>query len=183
MSVEADLLGAPTRDRTEDPRIKSPLLCQLSYRGSERESSIGHDALPGRFWSKVRVIGDCWVWLASLNSRGYALFSVEGRARLAHRVAYEALVGPIPDGLTIDHLCRIKRCVNPAHMEPVSVLENIQRAYLANRPSHCPRGHEYTPENTHVKLRRTGPMAGQINRTCRACERAARALRAEGVTA
>jgi hypothetical protein len=74
-------------------------------------------------------------------------------------------VGPIPEGLTIDHLCRAIRCVNPAHLEPVTNAENIRRAALANARSHCPHGHEYTPENSYFD-----PKGG---RRCRECQRLA----------
>ena len=85
-----------------------------------------------RFWSKVdkNGPGGCWLWTASLNNRGYGRFGPTGQRKLvrAHRWAYEAVVGPIPDGLVIDHLCGVKRCVNPAHLEPVTNFENLRRA-------------------------------------------------------
>lgn len=111
----------------------------------------------------------CWLWTASVNSKGYGLVNVGGgRIALAHRVAYESTVGPIPDGLTIDHLCRVKRCINPAHLDPCTRRENAQRAAEQDRPTHCPHGHEYTPENTRTKVRRNG----NVNHTCLTCERA-----------
>jgi hypothetical protein len=70
----------------------------------------------------------------------------EGRPLAAYRVAYILLVGPIPEGLQLDHLCRVASCVNPAHLEPVTQQENIRRQLAAI--THCPKGHEYTPENT-----------------------------------
>lgn len=128
---------------------------------------LGHPDLSRRFWDKVEVSeSGCWVWVGALNSRGYGCFGVEGVSQLAHRVIYDVLVGSIPEGYTIDHLCRTKPCVNPAHLEPVTLRENIARAYALSRPTHCPYGHEYTPENTRTKHRSNG----QINRTCRTCE-------------
>jgi len=86
--------------------------------------------LTERFWSKVTQRGDCWIWTHSTNSRGYGLSAIAGTGKiyLAHRLAYESLRAEIPAGLTIDHLCRVKACVNPWHMEPVTVAENNRRS-------------------------------------------------------
>lgn len=90
----------------------------------------------------------CVLWTGCLNSRGYGCFSFGGKGKtvLAHRWVYEHFVGPIPAGLTIDHLCRVRRCVNPAHMEPVSVAENNRRGWSPPaknaRRTTCLRGHE-----------------------------------------
>jgi hypothetical protein len=90
-------------------------------------------------------------------------------------MAYEMLVGPVPDGLELDHLCRVPACVNPDHLEPVTHIENVRRgrSYWAER-THCSAGHEYTRENTRITKR---------GRTCRACknetERAARRRKRE----
>lgn len=94
-----------------------------------------------RFWAKVDKqtddCCDCWLWTACVMRSGgthpYGLFKVSEKNMLAHRVAYEMLVGPIPDGLVIDHLCRQTLCVNPAHMEPVSQGENVRRGWRARR--------------------------------------------------
>lgn len=109
-----------------------------------------------RFWPKVdvRTADECWPWLAWLDRHGYGMISRGGRGNgmaFAHRVAYEICVGPIPDGLEIDHLCRNPSCVNPAHLEPVTHIENIRRGNAGQfwrEKTHCPHGHEYTPENT-----------------------------------
>lgn len=124
-------------------------------------------ALPIRFDAKVERTETCWLWMGATNSRGYGCWGVDGVSQLAHRVAYETLVGPIPEGLTIDHLCMVKTCVNPAHMEPVSVRENIRRAVEANRPTRCPYGHEYTPANLYVSTR----ADGRTKYSCRRCTR------------
>lgn len=81
-----------------------------------------------RLWEKVDKTGDCWLWTRSLTiGNRYGGLSVDGRMRPAHRVAYELTVGPIPDGLELDHLCRNTRCVRPAHLEPVTHRENMRR--------------------------------------------------------
>lgn len=96
---------------------------------------------------------ECWQWGGTLRPDGYGVMLVDKRRPMAHRVAYEHHLGPIPDGLTIDHLCRNKSCVNPFHMEPVTAVENVRRsdAYSAvnARKTHCNHGHEFTPENTY----------------------------------
>lgn len=91
-------------------------------------ASIGH--LPANMAAKVVAIGHCWNWTGAIQSSGYgSVTNGKGSSMLAHRRAYEALVGPIPDGLTIDHLCERKSCVNPRHMQPVPIKVNIQRRY------------------------------------------------------
>lgn len=122
-----------------------------------------------RFWAKVRKDPStgCWEWTAA-TSDGYGHFAVKkGDIRAAHRVAWEMLRGPVPDGLHIDHLCRNRACVNPDHMEPVSCRTNILRGIGPSArhaiKTHCPQGHEYSPDNTYH-------YRGQ--RHCRACRRA-----------
>ena len=111
--------------------------------------------------SKVNKTETCWLWTAGVNASGYGKFGREPTGpELAHRVAYELLVGPIPDGLVLDHLCRVRICVNPAHLEPVTSGENTRRACRGR--THCKRGHEFTPENTYIWGR---------SRTCVTCRR------------
>lgn len=119
---------------------------------------------PDRFWSKVAVGSpdECWEWLGSRSDRGYGRFWLD-RVRWAHQVAYEATIGPIPEGLELDHLCRNHGCVNPSHLEAVTHQENAARARLARMQAqtHCIRGHEFTPENTKVEA--------NGSRRCRRC--------------
>lgn len=119
-----------------------------------------------RFWSKVEKTDGCWLWTGALNGGGYGRFNV-GRRLYAHRAAYLMFVGPIPDGLQIDHLCRVRHCVNPDHLEPVTHAENVRRGEVGTRErmrTHCPHGHEYTEANTYVH-----PRDG--SRKCMACAR------------
>ena len=108
-----------------------------------------------RMMDKFTVDNGCWEWTAAKTSEGYGAIGKGSREEgtvLAHRVMYEALVGPIPNGLVIDHLCRNRGCVNPTHMEPVTTRENILRgegltAQQARR-THCPAGHSYASKNS-----------------------------------
>lgn len=113
-----------------------------------------------RFWSKVEFTDTCWLWTANINQNGYGMFQYRTRCAMSvHRLAYRMLVGEIPVGLVIDHLCRVRNCVNPAHMETVTMRENTLRGEtlpaLNIRKTHCPQGHPYSAENTyyHFKLR------------------------------
>lgn len=125
-----------------------------------------------RFWGKVDADGDCWEWMAHKTERGYGTFyAPSGKMVQAHRYAWELLVGPIPEGMEIDHLCRNHSCVSPPHLEPVPHRENVIRGAAstvqklrAQRITHCPYGHEYTPENTMIRK-------GTGSRYCRACNR------------
>lgn len=91
----------------------------------------------------------CWIWAKHLNGDGYGVIRVGGRIQMAHRVSYEVHVGPIPDGLVIDHLCRNRACMRPDHLEPVSHAENVRRGASMERKTHCSSGHEFTEENTY----------------------------------
>ena len=115
-----------------------------------------------RFFAKVELADDCWVWVGARNDRGYGEFSIRSRRIKAHRWSYEYLRAEIPEGLSLDHLCRNRACVNPWHLEPVDHRTNVSRAYAARpRRTHCVVGHELTPENT--KVSRDGA------RVCREC--------------
>lgn len=136
-----------------------------------------------RFWSHVDKRGpdDCWLWAGGLTRGGYGGFSgLRHLGQRAHRIAYQLAVGPIPDGLDLDHTCHDpstctardecphRRCCNPRHLEPVSRKENVERsggvsAGLASR-THCPQGHEFMADNTFIEA--------DGSRRCRECKNA-----------
>jgi len=119
-----------------------------------------------RFWAKVDKSGDCWLWTAMKSSSGYGKFDVGGRIVGAHRFAYELLLGPIPDALELDHLCRVRNCVNPKHLEPVThsvnTLRGMSSAAINARKTECKHGHAFTSEN--IIWRSSG------SRECRTCK-------------
>lgn len=121
--------------------------------------------LPENMQSKILPsVNGCWEWIGALNSRGYSsVGNGKGSSVLAHRLAYEIIVGPIPDGLTIDHLCRNKPCVNTDHLEPVTVAENNRRA--ARLQTHCSKGHPLSGQNLYLRRRKHG----WVQRVCRKC--------------
>lgn len=112
----------------------------------------------------------CWLWTGGVRD-GYGVMSLRGRHENAHRVAYRHFVGPISEGMVVDHLCRVRCCVNPAHLEPVTQQKNVRRgetglnlmeqAEAIRTASHCQNGHEYTPDNTY--FRKSG------TRRCKTC--------------
>ena len=119
-----------------------------------------------RFFAKVDAEGDCWVWTAFINECGYGQF---GDGETAHLWLWRHLVGPVPAGLELDHLCRNRVCVNPDHLQPVPKRVNWLRGFnpMAKnaRKTHCPRGHAYDGANVLIYTR----PSGQTSRYCRAC--------------
>lgn len=159
-------------------------MCPHHYNNMKRNGSPTRVLRPSgatteeRFWRYVEKTDGCWLWTGA-RTHGYGNFYVplgDGKYKQiqAHRWAYEALVGPIPDGATLDHLCHTRaittcrdgkacphrRCVRPDHLEPIPLAINIQRGGNGTK-THCKRGHEFTPENTYI-MKNGG-------RSCRAC--------------
>lgn len=119
-----------------------------------------------RFWRRVDASGDCWEWTGGRTVAGYGWLygnDLDGRPNYAHRFVWVELVGPIPDGYEIDHLCKNRGCVNPDHLEPVTPAENKRRSPKP-RISVCRRGHPLTPDNLYQWVYKGSP-----GRQCRAC--------------
>jgi len=128
-----------------------------------------------RFLEKIKVTeSGCWEWIAYRNPDGYGTFSIRHWPCMAHRISYEYYYGEIDPNLTIDHLCRNRGCVNPYHLEQVTIKTNIRRGLtgLVNnnrkgkdthngRKTHCKRGHEYNEKNTYYS---------KLGRDCRKCK-------------
>lgn len=133
-----------------------------------------HAPLEERFWAKVdksRGPAGCWLWLGSRLPKGYGTLHHQGKRCYAHRIAYTLAIGPIPEGLEIDHVydrgCTYRHCVNPAHLEPVTHKENNRRSNSItaqqSRQTHCVHGHAFTSNNTRITK--------SNGRKCRACGR------------
>lgn len=145
------------------------------------------DTIIARFMDKVACEPNtgCWLWLGALTPTGYPTFWINGQTERAHRVSYELFKGPIPEGLTVDHTCHDPKvcllgegcphrsCVNPEHLAAVTDLENMRRGHGSKRGqlaaaavkhaiTHCPQGHEYSPDNTYIYSQK---------RQCRACRK------------
>jgi hypothetical protein len=152
--------------------------CGMHYERLRRLGST--DAPPRRtaeqrFWPKVNKhgpipkhrpdLGPCWIWTGNKATRDYGVFRMpDGHLGPAHHFSYELLVGPIPAGLELDHLCRNHPCVNPIHLEAVTHLENMRRGFWAQR-TRCKWGHELTEDNVYP----TGRHG--LGRGCRTCRR------------
>lgn len=140
---------------------------------------------PARFeYQDMGFESPCWVWTGATNENGYAILNIDGRRMYAHRVTYMALVGPIPNTWEIDHLCRVRPCINPAHLEAVESYVNSMRGehpnFVTHREKQCRRGHDLTID-VNVYRRTDGRVR------CRICSiernranRAARKLATRG---
>lgn len=141
-----DSIGRPVWQRAEDPKTK--LMARVAS-----------------------GLNGCRIWTGAKNDKGYGLINVNGVRVYTHRLAYELFVGPIPDGLVIDHLCRNPPCCNPSHLEPVTGAENTRRGEPAQR-THCPQGHPYDEANTRwrkkIDKKSRRPV---LARDCRQCDR------------
>lgn len=147
-------------------RRSTPAIRALGARNSARAHERRLSWL--RECAATRSSADCWEWPWAHSPKGYGVYKHNRRSFQAHRLSYQLFRGKIPTGLVIDHLCRNPRCVNPAHLEPVTRVENTMRSPIHWAPENaaktrCAYGHEFTPENTRI--------ARDGSRVCRACAR------------
>ncbi len=138
---------------------------QLRYRVRDSLGRLIPLPLMERVWLRVEPeTNGCWIWKGYIGDGGYGLIVLDRRRRV-HRYLYEEFIGPVPDGLVLDHLCRVRHCVNPTHLEVVTQGENLRRGMgfpgINARKTHCPQGHPYEGRN----LKRN---AGK--RQCRICQ-------------
>lgn len=121
------------------------------------------------FWERVRKTDGCWLWVGNIRDDGYGRAWFDKSRYQAHRVSYVLAGGVLPEGLVLDHLCRVRNCVNPAHVDlvenGVNVLRGVGASALNARKSACKWGHPFSEENTLIT------PAG--HRACRPCRRAA----------
>lgn len=143
------------------------------------------EATERRFWAKVNKDGPvhptlgtkCWLWTGCLGGNGYGYVRIKNVSYVSHRVSYEMAGGVIPAGLEIDHLCRVRCCVNPRHLEPVTGRENQIRspftlASIFSAKTHCPKGHAYAGDNLRIAV-----GGGRICRACHSARETARNAR------
>ncbi len=164
-----------------DRKVRARSLCSMHYDRLRRQGHPGEAAprivhgrpLADRFWEKVdkgQKPADCWLWTAQIDDKGYGRFKLRsGVSGTAHRISYELTTGaPIDPRLEIDHLCRVRHCCNPDHLEAVTKAENIRRgtspSAAGRRKTHCPQGHPYAGDNLYIN-------AASGGRVCRECGR------------
>lgn len=155
-------------------KSKKSLLCRECYKigggdwGSAYSRSVrsGIEPIKDRMLRQIVKRDGHWIWTGPIRGKqGYGAITIKRKSFCAHRVMYETFIGPIPDGLQIDHICRVRNCVNPEHLEPVTCRENILRGEGVcaknAKKTHCPKGHLYSETNT-LYTREGG-------RQCRTC--------------
>ena len=152
-------------------------LCKSHYtvqlrRGDIKRVTTRWASCEERFWAKVNFKGDCWLWEAAVNNIGYGRFNVGNRKiKGAHEVSFFFVYGSVSAGLELDHLCRIRHCVNPCHLEAVTHAENVSRGTsvgaVAGQTNKCIRGHSFNEENTYY----VNNPDRAIHRQCRECQR------------
>lgn len=162
--VMAHIKGSIAKPSKRDKQVKSQYLTE------DNRANVAK-----RYWKKVQISGpdECWEWTGAKVSAGYGNIAVDKRSVQAHRVGYELSTGmAIPSDMTVDHLCYNKACQNPKHFEIVTRSENSRRRWVRYRTevkpfiTHCPHGHELTPENTYIT-----PNRG--SKRCKLCIRVA----------
>lgn len=178
------LAGKTAPEIGADFGVRTATVCRrIQSTGVEASSRRRPTPLWDRLSRRIVFASGCWMWSGSRNRSGYGVLPnrPRGRSQLAHRLVYESLVGDIPEGLCIDHLCRTPACVNPYHMEPVTLGENVRRgvgsrgrrgssSYVRPAITHCHLGHPFEGENLYV---------WRGLRQCRTCQKRREAARTE----
>lgn len=148
--------------------VRAKGMCPKHYDRVRRNGAPDPKPRPAttdRFWAKVRKTSTCWIWTSTISKSGYGRFGINSKTVAAHRFSWESLNGPVPEGLVLDHLCRVRHCVNPEHLEPVTNGENILRgigpAAINKRKTHCKRGHVLTPRKGYPGTRECRPCIAE----------------------
>ena len=154
-TVKAALHGSPHHRHRRPCPMSAPHHSTLMKRDSLGKLLPGEtQPVADRFWAKVHKTDTCWLWTAAITGTGYGAIGVNGKTVLAHRWAYEQVKGPIPKGMQLDHLCRVRHCVNPDHLEAVTSRENSMRGdhpwVKLSRSGYCKRGHAMTQDNIYI---------------------------------
>lgn len=133
-------------------------------------SNRGFDSTK-RFWSRVKKTKSCWLWQGAKSAGGYGVIGIFYKTEPAHRISYILNGGKINPGLCLDHICRVRHCVNPKHIRQITLIENVMignsNAAQNARKTHCKHGHEFTQENTYL-LKRPGKPDGRHCKKCTA---------------
>lgn len=126
--------------------------CNVHHRRLQRLGRLDPYTYEELFWQKVDKRGPngCWLWTSPLSFWGYGTCHWSGRPARVHRLTYEMFVGPIPEGYHVDHMCNVRHCVNPDHLQALSASEHMSLTRARQDKSHCVNGHEYTPENLRI---------------------------------
>lgn len=131
--------------KRDNPKV---VYCSRTCYGKNRKRL----SLDKTIWSKVNKTETCWLWTGPLNAKGYGCAYYNGKCMSAHRAVYFILVGIISDGLEFDHKCRVRNCVNPEHLEPVTHTVNLKRSpFRGGKKFICKRGHVFTTKNTRMQ--------------------------------
>lgn len=126
--------------------------------------------MPLRFMNKIEFAGDCWIWIGAKNNKGYGHIGVNGKTILAHRFSYSFQYGGIPKGMTLDHQCRNRSCVNPYHLKPMTQKQNnllgIGPTAINSKKTHCIHGHSLSGDNLKTYI-----AEGTVHRRCYICHK------------
>ena len=126
------------------------------------------DELRARFYSRIKKTDTCWLWVGSLSEKGYGIFYHNYKTTRAHRMSLELSGSTIPHGMQIDHLCRVRNCVNPSHLQIVDAKTNVRRGVgvtaINAMKTACDSGHRLSAENTYIDK-----TSYKTSRLCRAC--------------
>lgn len=161
-------------------RSRSKFCSQQCSADSQRKTAYQQVFEPGKY----SVEGDCWIWTGFKTWEGYPRTGAanKGLSQYAHVAAYTLTIGPVPEGLQLDHLCKNRSCINPRHMEPVTPVVNSSRAKWATS-THCIHGHEFTECNTHHYIQKRNGRPARRCKACHAIESHSRYLRQKAAAA